>query len=214
MVRRTKEDALATRHSLLDAAEHVFSEKGVSRSSLNDIAVAAGTTRGAIYWHFKDKADLFNAMMERVTLPMEEALEQMGREPGRDPLEDMRQSAVDVLRKMVNDPVVQRVFEVASYKVEYVGDALPIKQRHLEARNGCLAEMTRSLQAAADLHRCALPMPAAMAAQGLHAIVDGLIQNWLLSPGDFDVVSTGQQAIDTFLVGLGFPRPAPQARAL
>ena len=65
MVRRTKADALATRNSLLDAAEHLFQARGVSRTSLNDIATAAGTTRGAIYWHFKDKADLFNAMMER-----------------------------------------------------------------------------------------------------------------------------------------------------
>ena len=71
MARRTKEDALATREALLDAAELVFEQRGVSRTSLSDIAKAAGVTRGAVYWHFKDKADLFNAMMERVTLPLE-----------------------------------------------------------------------------------------------------------------------------------------------
>ena len=70
MVRRTKQEALATRHSLLDSAELLFQAQGVSRTSLQDIAQAAGATRGAIYWHFKDKADLFNAMMERVTLPL------------------------------------------------------------------------------------------------------------------------------------------------
>ncbi|MBY0410356.1 MAG: TetR family transcriptional regulator, partial [Burkholderiaceae bacterium] len=57
MARRTKEDANATRTRLIDAAESVFLQKGVSRASLNDIARAAGTTRGAIYWHFKDKVD-------------------------------------------------------------------------------------------------------------------------------------------------------------
>ena len=60
MVRRTKADAEATRLSLLDAAEQLFQARGVSRTSLNDIATAAGTTRGAIYWHFKDKADLLS----------------------------------------------------------------------------------------------------------------------------------------------------------
>lgn len=69
MARCTKEDALATRHRLLDAAEYVFVEKGVSRTSLHDIAHAAGVSRGAVYWHFKNKADLFNAIMERITLP-------------------------------------------------------------------------------------------------------------------------------------------------
>ena len=71
MARRTKEDAMATRHKLLDSAENLFQAQGVSRTSLQDIARRAGATRGAIYWHFKDKADLFNAMMERVTLPLE-----------------------------------------------------------------------------------------------------------------------------------------------
>ena len=75
MVRRTKEEALETRNLLLDVAERVFNEKGVSRTSLADIAEAAGLTRGAIYWHFKNKSDLFDAMMERVTLPLEQLVE-------------------------------------------------------------------------------------------------------------------------------------------
>lgn len=83
MVRRTKAEAEQTRHKLLDAAEQLFLQRGVSRTSLNDIATAAGTTRGAIYWHFQDKADLFNAMMERVTLPLEQAL-QSAAQPGTD----------------------------------------------------------------------------------------------------------------------------------
>ena len=46
MARKTKEDAIATRNSLIDAAERVFLERGVSRASLSDIAQAAGATRG------------------------------------------------------------------------------------------------------------------------------------------------------------------------
>ena len=56
MVRRTREETpLPPRNSLLDAAELVFHAHGVSRTSLSDIALQAGTSRGAIYWHFKDK---------------------------------------------------------------------------------------------------------------------------------------------------------------
>ncbi|MBC5762981.1 TetR family transcriptional regulator [Ramlibacter sp. GTP1] len=51
MPRRTKKEALATRNRLLDAAERQFLANGVAGTSLNDIAMAAGTTRGAIYWH-------------------------------------------------------------------------------------------------------------------------------------------------------------------
>ena len=70
MARRTKEEALVTRELILDAAERVFHQRGVSRTSLQEIAKEAGLTRGAIYWHFEDKGELFHAMMERVTLPM------------------------------------------------------------------------------------------------------------------------------------------------
>ncbi|MGN1056456.1 MAG: TetR family transcriptional regulator, partial [Comamonas sp.] len=69
MARRTKEDAEMTRNQLLDAAQAVFFSKGVAGASLADIAQAASLTRGAIYWHFKDKADLFDALMKRTTLP-------------------------------------------------------------------------------------------------------------------------------------------------
>ncbi|HKW83015.1 MAG TPA: TetR family transcriptional regulator, partial [Burkholderiaceae bacterium] len=73
MARRTKEEAQATRSLILDTAELVFEQRGVSGTSLNEIAKAAGLTRGAIYWHFQNKADLFNAMMDRATLPLEQA---------------------------------------------------------------------------------------------------------------------------------------------
>ena len=52
MVRRTKAEAEATRTAILDAAEHLFQARGVSRTSLQDMAHAAGVTRGAVYWHF------------------------------------------------------------------------------------------------------------------------------------------------------------------
>ena len=201
MVRRTKEDALATRASLLDAAECLFQAKGVSGTSLNDIAVAAGTTRGAIYWHFKDKADLFNAMMARVTLPLESAFQQSG--AGEDPLPGMRQCMLHALRSTANDEQTRRVFEVATQKVEYVDEMGAVRSRHVAVRQQFLDQMQRALRASARLRGVKLPIPAAAAAHGLHALLDGLIQNWLLDPGAFDLVRTGQQSVDCYLAGLG-----------
>jgi AcrR family transcriptional regulator len=54
-----------TRSLLLDAAEEVFAEKGFTPASLDDIARAAGYTKGAIYKHFATKEDLFLAVSER-----------------------------------------------------------------------------------------------------------------------------------------------------
>ena len=54
-----------TRVSLLDAAEEVFAEKGFTPATLDDIAHAAGYTKGAIYQHFATKEDLFLAVSDR-----------------------------------------------------------------------------------------------------------------------------------------------------
>jgi AcrR family transcriptional regulator len=54
-----------TRSLLLDAAEDVFAEKGFTAATLDDIAHAAGYTKGAIYKHFTTKEDLFLAVSDR-----------------------------------------------------------------------------------------------------------------------------------------------------
>src|SRR6478752_894909 len=121
MARRTKEEAMTTRERLLDAAELLFQSQGVSQTTLQQIAQAADATRGAVYWHFKDKADLFNAMMDRVTLPME-AANRAVLEEGEAPLAALERSLIDALRLTATNPQVRRVFQIATHKVEYTDE--------------------------------------------------------------------------------------------
>ncbi|OSZ75007.1 TetR family transcriptional regulator [Hydrogenophaga sp. IBVHS1] len=203
MVRRTKTEALETRNSLLDAAEHLFQARGVSRTSLNDIATEAGTTRGAIYWHFKDKADLFNAMMERVTMPLECSLANTVQATA-DPLLALRDAMLSALRQTATDEQTRRVFEVATHKVEYVTEMQAVRDRHLRVRNECMTMTKEALGQAVKREHLALPMPLSTAALGLHVMMDGLIQNWLLDPQAFDLVQSGRDTVDAYLAGLGF----------
>ena len=62
-MRRTKEEAAITREHLLNAALVSFSARGYSHTTLDDIARQAGTTRGAIHWHFGNKAELYNTLV-------------------------------------------------------------------------------------------------------------------------------------------------------
>jgi len=67
-VKRTKEEAERTRKAILKASLKVFSTKGYARSRLEDVAKEAGVTRGAIYWHFDNKAKLYSsAVIESVS---------------------------------------------------------------------------------------------------------------------------------------------------
>ncbi len=207
MARRTKEDALATRHQLLDAAERVFAAKGVSRTSLNDIALAAGATRGAIYWHFKNKADLFNAMMERTTLPMEQALQQAGREPGQDALAELQCSIASAMHRIATDERTRRVFEVATLKVEYVDELMAVRARHRRVQADNVLQIERSLQQALTQRGLSLPLPVAALAQGLYALLVGLIHSWLLAPETFELEVTAEASVRACLGGWGLLQP-------
>ena len=216
MVRRTKADAEATRHALLDAAEQLFQARGVSRTTLQDIANAAGTTRGAIYWHFQDKADLFNAMMERATLPLERGFPDPDApvEQLPDTLRALREGMRHVLQLIATDERLRRVFEVVSLQVEYHAEMDAVRERHLRVREHYLALTRQMLDVAATRAGVKLAVPPAIAALGLHALIDGIKRNWLLDPAAFDLVAAGQQTLDTYLRGLGLDPLASAAEPL
>src|SRR5688572_15621165 len=138
MVRRTRDEAAETRNGILDAAERIFSERGVSHTSLEDIAKAAGVTRGAIYWHFRNKSELFTAMVGRVTLPPEEMAER-GNADSDDPLALLKAAAVGALKRTATDPQRQRVFDIVTHKCEYVEDMAGVKTRLNEIKRNCVA---------------------------------------------------------------------------
>jgi AcrR family transcriptional regulator len=52
------------RERLLDAAAEVFAERGYRATTVDDIAAAAGLTKGAVYWNFDSKEALFSALLE------------------------------------------------------------------------------------------------------------------------------------------------------
>jgi TetR/AcrR family acrAB operon transcriptional repressor len=218
MARRTKEQALATRHRILDTAERVFLKKGVSRSSLDDIAAAAGVTRGAIYWHFKNKADLFEAMMERMSLPMEEMVARAGDDSLVDPLAYVRGCALTVLKRVTSDPRSRRVAEISRYKVEYADEMAPLRARHIACRSSALAQVERGLRNAAKKGLLAPSVNPRLAAIGLHALVDGLINNWVLEPKRYlPLAKAAASLVDGFLAGITAigrrrPRGARKAR--
>lgn len=205
MARKTKVEAELTRQRLLDAAEQLFCERGVAHTSLHDIAQAAGLTRGAVYWHFEHKADLFQAMMDRVTLPMKQALLQAA-EPdpgGPRPLQRLVAALLAALEVTAGNPQVRRVLEIAVHKIEYVDGLEGVARHRSEVAQRLQQAMVQALRVEAAHAGRALPLPLDVAARGLHALVDGLLVNWLLDPSAFDLVEAGRQTLDNYLRGLG-----------
>lgn len=65
MARRTKEDAEQTKTEILNSAMELFYEKGFARTTFDEIAKRINLTKGAVYWHFRNKTDLLAELMRR-----------------------------------------------------------------------------------------------------------------------------------------------------
>ncbi|MFT3666895.1 TetR family transcriptional regulator [Piscinibacter sp.] len=208
MARRTKQDAERTRERILDMAEREFQRRGVSRTSLEHIARAAGVTRGAVYWHFRNKADLFNAMMNRVALPLESEILKSGERTLDDPVTQIRNSYLAALRLTVADPQARRVFEVALFKVEHGAALRGVSERRLNGLRNRTAQVERGFRRAARLGLWRSALPAHAAALGMQSLIDGLIINWMIDPQAFDLVRVGERTIDAYLRGVQAPSGA------
>lgn len=208
MPRRTREEAIETRNRILDAAEEVFYDKGVAHASLEDVAAAARVTRGAIYWHFKDKAELFDAMMQRVALPAEEMLERAECCGAATPLERLRQAAVDVLMRTARDARMQRIFEIAYHKCESSGDAAGVRERHAASQAGCLKTIEAGFRACVKAGQLPKSVNPKVAAIGAMSLISGLISNWVLDPESFSLERNAEVFVDTYFRGLASTPPA------
>lgn len=64
---RIVKEAEERKNEILDVAEHLFVTKGFDNTSTNDILREIGIARGTLYYHFKSKTDILDAMIERIS---------------------------------------------------------------------------------------------------------------------------------------------------
>ena len=202
MVRKTREAALETRNALLDTAELVFSEKGVSATPLADIASAAGVTRGAIYWHFKNKADLFDAMCDRVRLPLEEITAASAEDEVADPLAALLGNLEYLYHKVTTDEHFYRVFDVLFNKCEFVDSLGPIVERDTRVREQFRLRIQRIFSNAVQRGLLPADTDVALVVNAYMAYSKGILRNWLLEPGAFDLHRDGTRMVAAFMESL------------
>src|SRR5919199_5407506 len=97
--REARQRGRDAREELIEAAAEVFAERGFQAASVDEIAERAGFSKGAVYWHFDSKDDLFFALLEeRVDAPLRAAVSRFESAP---PDQDMAPQADDVLAFLI-----------------------------------------------------------------------------------------------------------------
>lgn len=189
-----------SRGRILQSAAGVFAEKGYRGASLDEIAKAAGLTKGAIYSNFRNKQDLFFALFD------EHLVMHVGSMPAEinaaatlgDAAKGMMQLLGNVLRRCQADPYWPRLALefMGESRDEEVRSRLAAVYRKSEALSVTLIDiMKRNGQTEPTLD-------SRMLALFWAALVDGLMMAWLMDPERIDPDAISKGVVDILWHGI------------
>lgn len=201
-MRKTKEEALQTRDDLMAAALDIFYRRGVSRASLQEIASAAGVTRGALYWHFKNKEDLFDALFQQVFSKLSEQLRHDIDTSSPDALHNLMRALNQMFQRMASDERYRKFCYILHLNCEHTEDnraivALLQKYQNLWWQNLCAV-----FQVCCQQHILPENINIRQAALYFQALFIGLTNLWLTDPHNIDITSTAPNFINIALESL------------
>ncbi|WP_339486563.1 TetR family transcriptional regulator [Pseudomonas sp. EL_65y_Pfl2_R95] len=201
-MRRTKEEAEKTRAAILMAAETLFLEHGVAKTSLEHIARHAGVTRGAVYWHFENKAHLFHEMLNQVRLPIEQLTEQLCKGFENNPILALRDLCADVIQSLALDQQKQRIFTILLHRCELTEELQDAMDRHNEFVNQFISLCEQYFSQDPISEHLQPGITPRLAATTLNALIVGLLSDWLRDPELFDLQQDTRPILAVLFNGL------------
>ncbi|WP_051252438.1 TetR family transcriptional regulator [Ferrimonas kyonanensis] len=207
MARKTKAEAEKTRQLLLDAALKLFSENGVAKTTLAQIASACGMTRGAIYWHFEDKAAMLHALFERSISPEMERLWRSITDEGADPLECLLKASRSFWHELTRESNMRQVMML--YRQAEMVPELSESLDELHCQED--SHMQQALQMAHDQGKLHPGMSVSTAFLLFNAMHDGLTR-LICSPRQCMQGVDLDALLDELIDGVGRAVRAPEAQ--
>lgn len=197
VVKRTKEQAFATRSRILQAAVRLFRGKSWSDVTLADVAMAAGVTRGAVYWHFADKNGLIREVYRVSSLPSELLAIECGCTDNVQVLETLRANCLETLAAACADAgdAVAAYAEPSSYD-ELVDPGASLLDRYSTALPPTRLYLESALSIAVERGQLPRELDTMLAARILHGTLTGLTGEWLLAPTKLDLLYEAGRALD------------------
>ena len=205
-MRRTKEDAEQTRLKIIAAALELFSKNGYSNTTLAMIADEAGFSRGPIYWHFKNKDELYQAVLGFSQQPLEKLIAQ-SRSMAERPLEALEHFVSEWFRLLLEDRWHRQSFEILLNKTEFTEQMADTLARERKLTRDIVTLLETLIEAASPSSDPGTAKPHSRALF-VYASLMGITHSWLFSPELFNLKS--QQAFFTkqLLADCGPPEPA------
>ncbi|HBR3069807.1 TPA: multidrug efflux transporter transcriptional repressor AcrR, partial [Klebsiella pneumoniae] len=148
---------------------------------------AAGVTRGAIYWHFKNKSDLFNEIWELSDASISDLeIEYRAKFPN-DPLSVIREILVYVLEATVTEERRRLMMEIIYHKCEFVGEMTVVQQAQRQLSLASYERIEQTLKECIAAKLLPANLLTRRAAVLMRSYLSGLMENWLFAPDSFDL---------------------------
>ena len=200
-MRRTKEEAAVTRATLLKTALSVFSAKGYAAATLDNVAKAAKVTRGAIYWHFESKAELYNTLVQEFSARGAAVVQQAVAEGGT-LIEILRRVFVRQCALIEEDKEARAVMELALFKTGLDPELQAGRKKQLEAGKALVEGIADAMRQGISQGVFRNDMDPADMARAFIAFENGVIQLWLASPKSFSLKVSAGSFADILISGL------------
>ncbi len=200
MARKTKEEAEKTRNSILTAALEIIFEKGYARSTFVDIADRIHLTKGAVYWHFKNKPDLILALGRKMEAKIENTLAGISERVVC--LEDLKDVLQEIILLISTDEELRRYYTIVYYRMEWTEELLPLKEffdREEDMMVQWFLEMFKEAQLKGQISK-ARNLP--YLSKALSAFMGGLLAYCLSKDDRKDESQVVEMGLDAFFAGL------------
>ncbi len=195
----------STKTKVMDAALHVFAEKGYAAASVRDIAAVAGVTKPMVYYHFGSKAGLYQALLDQCLDISLQALKEASQGP------TVREQLVRFIRTMLtlaqsNPDRIRVVVQTYSVAPGQIPEEIQFRDRLLARFDWLKGIVQGGIDAGEFKHKSADLMALAIMGQTHFLMTRMLIFGPDENPGDLPPLEEMAEAIvDLFLVGAQSP---------
>ena len=194
-MRKTKTEAQKTRQHLLDAALEVFWRDGVTRASLQAIAQEAGVTRGALYWHFKNKEDLFETLFEQQYADFFAAFNDQTLRDNQDVWTHLQHNLTAMFETLATRESKHKFCNVMFSKCEQTAGNETITELACRYHRLFQKQIAYALQLSREQGRLPENTDIELAAIYLESSLVGLIKIWIDEPERFDLIAKSKRVI-------------------
>ena len=198
MAKKTKADALKTRQHLIETAIVQFALRGVSNTTLNDIADAARVTRGAIYWHFENKTQLFNEVWAQQPVLRELIQDKLLVHDAESPLEQLREQLIVGLQYIAEIPRQQALLQILFHKCEF-NEEMISEQEIREKMGFNLHTLRQTLQKSMAKGEIANQLDLDVMVIVIYGAFSGIVKNWLINPTGYNLYQQAPVLVDNVL---------------